>query len=161
MDKAPKIPSKKPGKAIEIAKKVARVFAVGTTLAGVPTDTKAMNIDGWRRSTNVEDFRNKANKPKAPQLGYSLRGAPGPVFGDNSTVQEQRREPGMFDKDIEDAATRIKAEVAAEEAAKQAKIEAEQAKIAEAFEEYKKTIDDKIKKEAEQRPTIIVGRPKR
>ena len=162
MEGAPNTPQKKPSKTLEAIKKAARVLAVGTTLAGVPTDANAMNIDGWRRSTNIEDSRNKkVEEPTMRDFNTALISNKDPIAHWNtheptaslSAFEEERREPGMFDKDIEDSAKRIKAEIAAEEAAKQAKAAAE-------FETYKKTVEEKVKKEAEQQPKVIVGGPR-
>ena len=149
----PHTPQKKPSKTLDAIKKAVRVLAVGTTLAGVPTAANAMNIDGWRRSSNVEDFRKKKVEP-VQDVEYSLTGIPGHSSTGDFTAQEERREPGMFDKDIEDSAKRIKAEIAAEETAQQAKRK-------EAYEAWKKRIDEIAKEEAEQQPTIIVGQPER
>ena len=161
MEGVPNTPQKNQNKAIEAVKKAARVLAVGTTLAGVPTDANSMRIDGWRRSTNIEDSTTKQIEPTVQDFNSALISNKDPIAHWNtheptaslSAFEEERSEPGMFDKDIEDSAKRIKAEIAAEEAAKQAKAKAE-------FEAYKKTVEETVKKESEQRPTITVGGPK-
>src|SRR3989344_305063 len=162
MEGAPNTPQKKPRKTLEAIKKAARVLAVGTTLAGVPTDANSMSIDGWRRSTNIEDSRTKQIEPTVQDFNSALISNKDPIAHWNtheptaslSAFEEERRKPGMFDKDIEDSAKRIKADIAAEEAAKQAKATAE-------FETFKKTVEETAKKEAEQQPKVIVGGPKR
>ncbi len=153
MEGTPNLPPKKPGKAMEAIKKVARVLAVGTTLAGVPTAANALNIEGWRRSTNVEDHTNKKSEETRPDIEYTFTGVPAPASGTNPIVQELLGVPGPYDQDIEDTAKRINEEVAAEEAAKRIKIQ-------DKFDTYKKGIDEKIKKEAAQQPPIVVGSPK-
>ena len=72
MEGAPNTPQKKPNKAIEAVKKVARVLAVGATLAGVPTDVSAMRYGEFRRSTNVEDDRGKKPEPVAMDFSSDL-----------------------------------------------------------------------------------------
>src|SRR3989344_770788 len=162
MEGAPNTPQKKPRKTLEAIKKAAGVLAVGTTLAGVPTDANSMSIDGWRRSTNIEDSRTKQIEPTVQDFNSALISNKDPIAHWNtheptaslSAFEEERSEPGMFDKDIEDSAKRIKAEIAAEETAQQAKRK-------EAYEAWKKRIDEIAKEEAEQQPTIIVGQPER
>lgn len=132
---------------MEIVKKAARVLAVGTTLAGTPTAANALNIEGWRRSTNVEDQRDNPG-PTTQNFTSIVDEVVKSILDDRSIPTS-----GPFDKDIEDAAKRINEEVAKEEAAKQIKIQ-------DRFDTYKKDIDEKIKKEAAQQPPIDVGGPK-